>query len=50
MPSSPTTKATEAEHKANKEDHLSPFLGSIGWKEEWAKKRLKLTGWMSYPN
>ena len=42
MSSSPTTKATEAEHKANKEDHLSPFLGSIGWKEEWAKKKIEI--------
>ena len=31
---SPTAKATEKEHKNNKEGNFSPFLGSIGWKEE----------------
>ena len=39
MSSSPTTKAAEKEHKDNKENNFSPFLGSTGWKEEWATKR-----------
>ena len=40
MSSSPTAKVAEEEHKkGKKEDHFSPFLGSIGWKEEWAVNR-----------
>ena len=42
MPSSPTAKAAEKEHKDNKEDNFSPFWGSIGWKEEWATNRSKI--------
>ena len=42
MSSSPTSKAAEKEHKDNKEDNFSPFLGSIGWKEEWATNRSKI--------
>ena len=38
-PSSPTAKAAEKEHKDNKKNNFSPFLGSIGWKQEWATKR-----------
>ena len=51
MSSSLTAKAAEKEHKDNKEDNFSPFLGSVGWKEEWATQiDLKLSGWMSFPN
>ena len=51
MSSSPTTKAAEKEHKDNKENNFSPFLESVGWREEWATQiDLKLPGWMSYPN
>ena len=42
MSSSPTAKSTEKEHKGNKEDHFSPFLRSIGWKEEWAEKKSEI--------
>ena len=42
MSSSPTAKAAEKEHKDNKEDSFSPFLGSIGWKEEWATNRSEI--------
>ena len=50
MSSSPTAKAAKKEHKDNKEDNFSPFLGSVEWKEEWAtQKDQKLSGWMSYP-
>ena len=50
-PSSPTTKAAEKEHKDNKKNNFSPFLGSVGWKQECAtQKDLKLSEWMSYPN
>ena len=45
-----TAKAAEKEHKDNKKNNFSPFLGSIGWKQEWATKDLKLSEWMSYPN
>ena len=38
-PSSPIAKAAEKEHKDNKKNNFSPFLGSIGWKQEWATKR-----------
>ena len=41
MSSSPTTKGAD----------FNPFLGSFGWKEEWATQiDLNLSGWMSYPN
>ena len=36
MPSSPTAKTAEKEHKNNKKSNFSPFLGSIGWEQEWA--------------
>ena len=39
MSSSPTTKAAKKEHKDNKENNFSTFLGSTRWKEEWATKR-----------
>ena len=42
MSSSPTAKAAEKEHKDNKEDNFSPFLGSVGWKEEWATNRSEI--------
>ena len=42
MSSSPTAKAAEKEHKNKKEDNFSPFLGSIGWKKEWATNRFKV--------
>ena len=38
MSSSPTTKAAEKEHKNNKKNNFSPFLGSIGWKQECATR------------
>ena len=51
MSSSPTAKAAKKEHKDNKADNFSPFLGSVGWKEEWATQiGLNLSGWMSSPN
>ena len=40
--SSPTAKAAEKEHKDNKKNNFSPFLGSIGWKQEWATKRSEI--------
>ena len=48
MSSSPVAKATEKEHKGNKEDNFSPFLRSIGWKEEWAEKKSEIChgGWV----
>ena len=49
-PSSPTAKATEKEHKDNNKNSFSPFLGSIGWKQECATKKSTLSEWMSYPN
>ena len=42
MSSSPNAKAVEKEHKSNKEDSFSPFLGSVGWKEEWATNRSEI--------
>ena len=42
MSSSTTTKAAEKEHKDNKKNNFSPFLGSIGWKEECATNRSKI--------
>ena len=43
MSSSPTSvKATEKERKGNKEDNFSPYLRSIGWKEEWAKNKSEI--------
>ena len=33
MSSSPTAKAAEKEHKDNKEDNFSPFLGQLGGKK-----------------
>ena len=42
MSPSPTTKAAEKEHKDNKKNNFSPFLGSIGWKQEWATKRSEI--------
>ena len=42
MSSSPTAKAVEKEHKANKEDNFSPLLRSIGWKEEWVTNRSEI--------
>ena len=41
-PSSPTAKAAEKEHKDNKKNNFSPFLGSIGWKQECATKRSEI--------
>ena len=35
----PTTAKAAEDKKGKKEDHFSPFLGSIGWKEEWAVNR-----------
>ena len=35
----PTTAKAAEDKKGNKEDHFSPFLGSIGWKDEWAVNR-----------
>ena len=40
--SSPTAKAAEKEHKDNKKNNFSPFLGSIGWKQECATKRSEI--------
>ena len=37
-----TAKAAEKEHKDNKKNNFSPFLGSIGWKQEWATKRSEI--------
>ena len=43
MSSSPTAaKATEKEQKGKKEDNFSPYLRSIGWKEEWAKNKSEI--------
>ena len=43
MSSSPTAaKATEKEHKGNKEDNFSPYLRSIRWKEELAKSKSEI--------
>ena len=42
MSSSPTAKAAEKEHKDNKEDNFSLFLGSIGQKEEQATYRSEI--------
>ena len=42
MSSSTTTKAAEKEHKDNKKNNFSPFLGSIGWKQECATKRSEI--------
>ena len=39
---SPTTKASVKEHKGNKKDKFSPFLVSIGWKEEWGSGKSKV--------
>ena len=39
MPSSPNARAAEEHKKGNKVDDFSPFLGSIGCKEEWAVNR-----------
>ena len=50
MSSAPTAKAAEKEHKDNKEDNFSLFLGSIGQKEEQATYRSEISEWMSYPN
>ena len=35
----PTTAKAAEDKKGKKEDHFSPFLGSIGWKDEWAVNR-----------
>ena len=51
MSSSPTEKVAEKEHKDNKEDNFSLFLGSVGWKEEWPTQiDLKLPELVNYPN
>ena len=42
MSSSLTAKAAEKEHKDNKKNNFSPFLRSIGWKQEWATKRSEI--------
>ena len=44
MSSSPTAKAADKEHKDNKKDNFSPFLGSIRLKEKWATNRSKIIG------
>ena len=35
-------KDAEKEHKDNKKNNFSPFLGSIGCKQEWATKRSEI--------
>ena len=35
----PTTAKAAEDKKGKKEDHFSPFLGSVGWKDEWAVNR-----------
>ena len=40
--SSPTAKATEKEHKGNKEGNYNPCLRSIAWTEEWAKNNSEI--------
>ena len=42
MSSSPNTKAAEKEHKDNKKNDFSPFLRSIGFKDEWATNRSEI--------
>ena len=42
MSSSPTAKAAEKEHKDNKEDNFSLYLGTIGWKEEWVTNKSEI--------
>ena len=42
MSSSLTTKAAEKEHKDSKKNSFSPFLGSVGWEQEWATKRSEI--------
>ena len=42
MSPSPTTKASVKEHKGNKKDKFSPFLGSIWWKKEWDSDKSKI--------
>ena len=43
--STPTTKACVKEHKGNKKDNFSLFLGSIGWKKNGIVTNLKLSEW-----
>ena len=38
----PTIKASVKEHKGNKKDKFSPFLGSIWWKKEWDSDKSKV--------
>ena len=42
MSSLPTTKAAEKEDKDNNKNNFSPFLGSIGQKEEWTTNRSEI--------